>query len=192
MKRLFDIFASFAGMIFLSPLLFLVSIGILILDRGPVFYKQIRVGYKGKDFKILKFRTMFVDQKGIGITVGNNDPRVTPIGYYLRKYKIDELPQLWNVFMGDMSLVGPRPELPEYVNLYTPEQLYILSIRPGITDIASIEFRNESELLKSFKDPQQAYLNEIMPKKLSLNLKYIENQSFLLDLKLILRTIFPK
>ncbi len=159
-------------------------------SKGPIFYLQTRVGKGGKDFKLFKFRTMYVDADKRGLlTVGHRDSRITRVGYYLRKYKVDELPQLFNVIKGDMSIVGPRPEVRKYVDLYNVEQQKVVSIQPGITDFASIEFVNENELLKNAENPEQLYIDEIMPKKLELNLKYIENRHFFKDLKIILLTI---
>ena len=163
----------------------------MIVTSGfPVFYLQRRVGKNGKDFKLFKFRTMQknADQKGL-LTVGGHDPRVTNIGYYLRKYKLDELPQLFNVLFGTMSLVGPRPEVRKYVDLYTNEQREVLLVRPGITDFASLEFINENDLLAKSSNPEQTYINEIMPAKLALNARYIKQQGLLTDFKIILSTI---
>lgn len=191
MKRLFDIVASACGLILLSPLFFIVSVWIKLDSTGPVFYRQVRVGRYNKDFKIFKFRTMRVGaDKGSLVTIGGRDPRVTRIGYYLRKFKIDELPQLINVFIGDMSLVGPRPEVRHYVNYWTPEQLHVLDVRPGITDPASIKFRNENELMESAEDPESFYINVIMQEKLKLYLEYVHNASFWYDIELILKTIY--
>lgn len=191
MKRLFDIVASACGLILLSPLFFIVSVWIKLDSIGPVFYRQVRVGRYNKDFKIFKFRTMRVGaDKGSLVTIGGRDPRVTRIGYYLRKFKIDELPQLINVFIGDMSLVGPRPEVRHYVNYWTPEQLHTLDVRPGITDPASIKFRNENELMESAEDPESFYINVIMQEKLKLYLEYVHNASFWYDIKLIFKTIY--
>lgn len=191
MKRLFDIVASACGLILLSPLFFIVSVWIKLDSPGPVFYRQVRVGRYNKDFKIFKFRTMRVGaDKGSLVTIGGRDPRVTRIGYYLRKFKIDELPQLINVFIGDMSLVGPRPEVRHYVNYWTPEQLHTLDVRPGITDPASIKFRNENELMESAEDPESFYINVIMQEKLKLYLEYVHNASFWYDIKLIFKTIY--
>jgi lipopolysaccharide/colanic/teichoic acid biosynthesis glycosyltransferase len=191
LKRLFDIFFSLLGVILLTPLFLIIAILILVDSRGGVFYKQLRVGYNNSDFKLFKFRTMAIgsDKKGL-ITVGSRDSRVTPIGYYLRKYKIDELPQLINVLIGDMSLVGPRPEVRKYVSMYTQDQLRVLSVRPGITDYASLEYSNENELLGNSENPEEMYINEIMPAKLALNIKYIEEKSILKDFSLILKTLF--
>lgn len=191
MKRLFDIVASACGLILLSPLFFIVSVWIKLDSIGPVFYRQVRVGRYNKEFKIFKFRTMRVGaDKGSLVTIGGRDPRVTRIGYYLRKFKIDELPQLINVFIGDMSLVGPRPEVRHYVNYWTSEQLHVLDVRPGITDPASIKFRNENELMESAEDPESFYINVIMQEKLKLYLEYVHNASFWYDIKLIFKTIY--
>ena len=189
MKRLFDIISSSAGLIFLSPVFLFVAIWIKLDSKGPVFYRQVRVGKNGRDFRIYKFRSMRrgSDKKGL-ITVGGRDPRVTRSGYYIRKYKLDELPQLINVFTGEMSVVGPRPEVRKYVDLYTEEQLKVLSVKPGITDIASIKYRNENELLDKADNPDKMYTEVIMPDKLKYNLEYIEKASFLYDIKLIFRT----
>ena len=190
MKRLLDITASGLGLIFLSPLFLIVALWIKSDSPGPVFYRQSRVGRYGKDFRLFKFRSMRVgsDKKGL-ITVGGHDPRVTRSGYYIRKYKLDELPQLINVFIGDMSLVGPRPEVRKYVDLYTPEQLHVLDVRPGITDLASIRYRNVNELLAKASDPEQYYREVVMQDKLRINLQYISDHSFFRDLKIIFMTI---
>lgn len=196
LKRSFDILSSGLGLLLISPILLIVSLAITLSSKGGVFYKQSRVGLNGVNFNILKFRTMFTgsDKKGL-LTVGDRDPRVTPIGYYLRKYKLDELPQLINVLIGDMSLVGPRPEVSKYVNLYSKEDRVVLSIKPGITDYASIYFRNENEILNSSSNPEKKYIEEVMPLKLELNKKYIEEKGLLTDLKIIfmtLKSIFHK
>lgn len=189
MKRIFDIISSGIGLIMLSPIFLFLAIWIKVDSQGPIFYKQVRVGKKGKDFKIFKFRSMRQgsDKQGL-ITVGGRDPRVTNSGYYIRKYKLDEFPQLINVFVGDMSVVGPRPEVRKYVDLYNEEQLRVLTVRPGITDIASIKYRNENELLEKAEDPDKTYIEEIMPDKLKYNLEYIDNASFIYDIKLIFET----
>lgn len=189
MKRIFDVTASGLGLLLLSPLFLIVSIWIRLDSPGPVFYRQTRVGRYNKDFRLLKFRSMRVgsDKKGL-ITVGGRDPRVTRSGYWIRKYKLDELPQLINVFKGDMSLVGPRPEVRKYVDLYTPEQLHVLDVRPGITDMASIRYRNENELLEQAADPEQFYRDTVMQDKLRINLEYISDHSFFKDIKIILMT----
>ena len=190
LKRIFDFILALIGMLFLLPLFLLISVFIKVDSSESIFYKQIRVGKNNKDFKLLKFRTMASgsDKKGL-ITVGNNDSRITKPGAFLRKYKLDELPQLINVLIGDMSLVGPRPEVRKYVSLYTEKQLNVLSVKPGITDIASIKFSNENELLKGQDEPEKFYIETIMPEKLELNLEYINKMSFFYDLRLILMTI---
>ena len=191
MKRLFDLVASGCGLIVLSPLFFIVAILIKSDSRGPVFYRQVRVGLHGKDFRIFKFRTMRVgSDKGSLVTIGGRDPRVTGIGYYLRKFKIDELPQLINVFIGDMSLVGPRPEVRHYVDYWTPEQMHVLDVRPGITDPASIRFRNENELMEKASDPEDYYINVIMQEKIKLYLEYVDKHSFLCDIGIIFKTFW--
>lgn len=170
---------------------FIITAVLIVLDsRGGIFYRQVRVGKNNEDFFLLKFRTMKTDadKKGL-LTVGNKDSRITRIGYYLRKYKLDELPQLFNVLLGSMSLVGPRPEVRKYVSLYNTEQQKVLSVKPGITDYASIEYANENERLAKSDNPEQTYISEIMPHKLSLNLKYIQEQSFVTDLKIIFCTL---
>lgn len=190
LKRFFDLILSFIGLLIIVPILFLITILIKISSSGPVFYKQVRVGKNNKDFKIFKFRTMHVNahKKGL-LTVGGRDPRVTSIGYYLRKFKLDELPQLINVFKGDMSFVGPRPEVRQFVNLYSEIQKKVLNVKPGITDLASIEFRNENEILSKEEDPNQYYIDYIMPKKLEINLKYINQRNLLKDFVVIIKTI---
>ena len=191
MKRLFDILASFIGLIIISPVFLILGIWIKLDSKGPVFYKQIRVGRGNKDFFLYKFRSMRVgaDKDGL-ITVGGRDPRVTRSGYYIRKYKLDEFPQLINVLKGDMSLVGPRPEVRKYVEMYTPEQMHVLDVRPGITDLASIRYRNENELLEKADDPDRYYVEVIMQDKLRINLEYVHNHSFLYDIKLIFGTFW--
>lgn len=191
MKRLFDLFARGCGLIVLSPLFLVVSILIKIDSRGPVFYRQVRVGFHNRDFRIFKFRTMRVgSDKGSLVTIGGRDPRVTRVGYYLRKFKVDELPQLINVFIGDMSLVGPRPEVRHYVDYWTPEQLHVLDVRPGITDPASIKFRNENELMEKAENPEEYYINVIMQEKIRLYLEYVANHSFWRDLGIIFKTFW--
>jgi lipopolysaccharide/colanic/teichoic acid biosynthesis glycosyltransferase len=189
-KRIFDFICSTLGLIALSPVLLAIAIKIKTGSDGPVFFKQIRVGEKNREFEILKFRTMVVDAEKLGrqITVGN-DNRITAIGAFLRKYKLDELPQLINVFKGDMSLVGPRPEVPRYVKLYNEEQRKVLEVKPGITDLASIRYRDENELLGEAENPDDFYINTIMPDKLALNLEYINNNNIVIDIYIILRTI---
>lgn len=189
MKRFLDIVSSLFVLILLSPLWLIIAIAIVMESRGGVFYKQIRVGKDNRDFFLYKFRTMRTgsDQKGL-LTVGERDSRITRVGYFLRKYKLDEFPQLINVLKGDMSIVGPRPEVRKYVDMYTPEQLRVLSVRPGLTDLASIQYVHENELLAASDDPEKTYIEEVMPAKLQLNLQYIDNQSVIGDIKLILQT----
>ena len=189
LKRIFDITLSLFGLIILLPFMLIIAILIKIDSKGHVFFKQVRVTKNGKEFKIFKYRTMRVgSDKYSQITVGKDD-RITKIGSFLRKYKLDEIPQLINVLIGDMSLVGPRPEVPKYVALYTDEQKEILKVRAGITDYASIEFSNENDLLASEEDPEKAYIKKVMPKKIELNKKYISEISMLTDIKIILLTI---
>ena len=174
MKRLFDILVSAVGLICLSPLLLVVAIWIKLDSPGPVFYRQVRVGRYNKDFRIFKFRSMRIgSDKGSLVTIGGRDPRITRSGYFIRKFKIDELPQLINVLIGDMSLVGPRPEVRHYVNYWTAEQMHVLDVRPGITDPASIKFRNENELLAQASDPEKYYIDVIMQEKIRLYLDYV-------------------
>jgi len=190
LKRIFDIFFSFIGLIVLFIPFLLIAFLISIDSKGGVFYKQTRVGKDGVDFKLFKFRSMRTDADKSGLlTVGGTDSRITRIGYTVRKYKIDELPQLINVLKGEMSLVGPRPEVRRYVDIYTPAQRQVLALKPGITDYASIEYSNENELLGNAENPEDVYINEIMPAKLHLNLKYIAEQGVLTDLKIIVNTI---
>lgn len=191
MKRLFDVASSGIGLILLSPLFLLVSIWIKLDSQGPVFFRQVRVGRFNKDFRIYKFRSMRIgSDKGSQITVGGHDSRITHSGYFLRKTKIDELPQLINVFIGDMSLVGPRPEVRHYVDYWTSEQMRVLNVRPGITDPASIRYRNENELLEKADNPEQYYINVIMQDKIKLYLDYVDNHGFWYDLKLIFQTFY--
>jgi len=195
-KRIFDFILSFFGIILLFPLFIVISILIILDSPGGIFYLQTRVGKNNKNFKLFKFRTMKTDsdKKGL-LTVGNTDSRITHSGLWLRKYKLDELPQLFNVLLGDMSLVGPRPEVRKYVDMYSPEQLQVLSVKPGITDNASIEYADENELLSKHSDPEKFYISEVMPAKLRINLEYISNQSVAEDLRIILKTflrIFKK
>ena len=191
MKRAFDIIASGLGLIVLSPLFIVLAIWIKLDSKGPVFYRQVRVGYKNKDFRIFKFRSMRVGaDKGSLVTIGGHDPRVTRSGYFIRKFKFDELPQLINVFLGDMSLVGPRPEVRHYVDYWTTEQMHVLDVRPGITDPASIKFRNENELMEQAEDPEKYYIEVIMQEKIKLYLEYVEKHSFLYDIGLIFKTFW--
>ena len=189
LKRIFDITLSLFGLIILLPFMLIIAILIKFDSKGTIFFKQIRVTKDGKEFKIFKYRTMKVgSDKYSQITVGQ-DERITKIGSFLRKYKLDEIPQLINVLIGDMSLVGPRPEVPKYVALYTDEQKEILKVRAGITDYASIEFSDENDLLASEEEPEKAYIEKIMPKKIELNKKYLSEISVLTDIKIILLTI---
>ncbi|MGP8217135.1 MAG: sugar transferase [Bacteroidia bacterium] len=189
-KRLFDIIAALLGIIILSPFLLVIALLVVFDSRGPILYLQVRIGRDMKEFKLFKFRTMYSDsdKKGL-LTVGMRDNRITRAGYYLRKYKLDELPQLFNVLIGDMSIVGPRPEVPRYVALYNDEQKKALSIRPGITDYASIEYSNENEILAKSPNPEETYINEIMPAKLKLNLRYIDEMGLATDVKIIFSTL---
>jgi lipopolysaccharide/colanic/teichoic acid biosynthesis glycosyltransferase len=188
-KRLFDILFSVLVLLIITPILVFISILIKIGSKGPVFFRQVRIGKGGKEFKIFKFRTMVLAAEKNGLlTIGGRDPRVTSIGYYLRKFKLDELPQFLNVFLGDMSIVGPRPEVKKYVELYTQEQRKVLSVRPGITDYASILYKNENDVLATYPNPEKAYIEIVMPHKLKINLDYLANQSFWMDLKIIALT----
>ena len=190
LKRLIDVVISGCALLVLWPLLLLIALAIKIDDPGPVFYRQVRVGRNGKEFRIFKFRTMVVDadKKGLQITVGR-DSRITRVGAFLRKTKLDELAQLLNVLTGEMSFVGPRPEVPKYVDLYTPYQRQVLLVRPGITDYASIAYRNENDLLEGAQDPERMYIDEIMPAKIELNMKYLHEISPLAYIRLILSTV---
>jgi len=190
-KRLFDFIASFFGILFLSPVLIFIAFWIKKDSNGPVLFIQQRVGLNGKSIGVYKFRTMIIDaeSKGLKITVGR-DPRITNSGYFLRKYKLDELAQLFNVLNGSMSLVGPRPEVQEYIDEYPEDiRIKVLSVRPGITDFASIEFKDENSILDGALDPQKTYIEEILPIKQQYYLKYVEEQNLVLDIKLILKTI---
>lgn len=189
LKRIFDITASSVGLLILSPLFIVVAIWIKGDSRGPVFYRQIRVGRGGRDFGLLKFRSMRADgSTGPLITIGE-DPRITRSGHFIRKYKLDELPQLINVIKGDMSLVGPRPEVRHYVDMYTPEQMHVLDVRPGITSLASIKYCDESEVLAQAEDPERTYIEKIMPEKIAIDLEYVKHAGLLYDLRLILGTL---
>lgn len=190
MTRFCDIVFSFFGLLVLSPFFLIVALWIVIDDPGPVFYRQQRVGRNNQDFGLLKFRSMRVGADKMSlITIGDRDPRVTRAGYYIRKLKLDELPQLWNVLIGDMSLVGPRPEVRRYVDLYTEEQRKVLSVRPGITDYASIEYIDENTLLAQAEDPDKTYIEEIIPAKIALNMRYINDQTLGQYFKIIFLTI---
>jgi len=190
LKRVFDILFSLFGLVLLAPFFIVIALLVKLTSKGPVFYAQKRIGIAGKGFDLLKFRTMFVgaDKKGL-LTVGANDSRITKVGLFLRKYKLDELPQLINVLNGTMSFVGPRPEVEKYVKMYTEKQRVILNVRPGITDFSSIYFRNESDLLSQSADPEEFYIQRIMPQKIRLNKVYIHNQSVQLDIQIILKTL---
>ena len=190
LKRAMDIVISGCALLVIWPVLVLIALAIKIDDPGPVFYRQVRVGKNGKEFRIYKFRTMVVDadKKGLAITVGR-DNRITRMGSLLRKTKLDELAQLINVFTGEMSFVGPRPEVPKYVNMYTPYQRQVLLVRPGITDYASIAYRNENDMLEGAEDPEKMYIDVIMPDKIELNMKYLHEISPLADIRLIFSTI---
>jgi lipopolysaccharide/colanic/teichoic acid biosynthesis glycosyltransferase len=190
LKRGFDVVSSLIGIILLFPVLLILWICIQLESSGGGFYRQVRVGKDGVDFRLWKFRTMHTgaDKKGL-LTIGGRDSRVTRIGFYLRKYKLDELPQLINVLVGDMSIVGPRPEVRKYVNLYTSDQLKVLSVKPGITDYASIEYSNENELLAQSANPEKTYIEDVLPAKLELNQKYLNEQGFITDLKIIFQTM---
>lgn len=191
MKRLFDIVASGCGLIVLSPVFLILAIWIKLDSPGPVFYRQVRVGRGNRDFRIFKFRSMRVgSDKGSLVTIGGHDPRITRSGYFIRKFKLDEFPQLINVFVGDMSLVGPRPEVRHYVDYWTPEQMHVLDVRPGITDPASIKFRNENELMEAASDPEKYYIEVIMQEKIKLYLEYVQHHSFLGDIGLIFKTFW--
>lgn len=189
--RFFDIIFSVTGLVLLSPVMLLIGIMIPLNSAGPIIFKQWRVGKNNIDFRLFKFRTMLIDADKQGlITIGMKDPRVTKLGILLRRYKLDELPQLFNVLKGQMSLVGPRPEVRRYAELFTPaEQMIVLSVKPGITDVASIEYSLENELLSNVSDPEKYYVNEVLPAKIKLNLIFIENPTFGNYLKIIFRTI---
>jgi lipopolysaccharide/colanic/teichoic acid biosynthesis glycosyltransferase len=190
MKRVFDIFFSACMLLLLLPLFLVIALSIVLDSKGGVFFGQMRVGKNEKAFKLWKFRTMRPGSEKKGqLTVGARDNRITKTGYVLRKYKMDELPQLWNVFVGEMSMVGPRPEVPRYVEMYSAEQKEVLSIKPGITDYASLLYFSESELLAQSADPERTYVDEVMPAKLKLNLEYVKDHTFANDMKIIGKTI---
>jgi len=189
-KRIFDIISATLVLVFCSPLFIVVSIWIVLDSRGGVFYKQIRVGKNQKEFGLLKFRSMRPNADKSGqLTVGY-DNRVTKVGRFIRRYKLDELPQLINIIKGEMSVVGPRPEVPKYVRMYSPEQLKVLSVLPGLTDYASLEYLDEQKILGEADDPEKKYIEEVMPAKLQLNLNYISDRSLKVDFQLIFKTIF--
>lgn len=190
LKRCFDVVFALLGLLILAPILVLIAIIIKIDSKGPILFVQGRVGKHNIDFDIYKFRTMRIQSETKGLlTLGNHDSRITKVGYVLRRYKIDEFPQLFNILKGDMSFVGPRPELRYYVNFYTEDDMKIFAVRPGITGLASLKYRNEVELLKAAEDPEVFFIHTIIPDKLKYNKTYIKNQSFLFDLKLIGLTI---
>ena len=190
MKRVFDILFSLTVLVLFLPFGLVISIMILLSSKGGVFYTQTRIGKNKKPFPLLKFRSMKIESDKQGkLTVGMNDKRITKIGVFIRKYKLDEFPQFINVLKGDMSIVGPRPEVEEYVNLYSEKELKILDVKPGITDYASLEYFRENELLAKSKDPEKTYINEIMPNKIALNYKYLKNPTLLHDFKIIFKTI---
>jgi lipopolysaccharide/colanic/teichoic acid biosynthesis glycosyltransferase len=188
--RIFDTLVALAGLIVLAPLMLVVALAIALTSKGPVFFQQERVGLGGRPFRIIKFRTMRVDAERLGgpLTVGH-DPRITPMGAFLRASKLDELPQLINVVRGEMALVGPRPEVPRYVALYSAEQRRVLEVRPGITDPASIQYRDESAILAAAADPERWYVEEVMPHKLAINLAYLRRRTLPSDVGVIFATI---
>ncbi|ATP56094.1 glycosyl transferase [Pedobacter ginsengisoli] len=189
-KRVFDVVFSLGGMLFLSPLFIVVVILLKLDSRGSIFYKQIRVGLNQKNFELIKFRTMYTDSDRAGLlTIGDHDSRITRVGCWLRKYKIDELPQLINILKGEMSFVGPRPEVLKYVALYDASQIKVLSVKPGITDWASIQYIDENQLLATAEDPESFYINTIIPSKITQNLKYIDHHNIWVDLKIISYTL---
>jgi lipopolysaccharide/colanic/teichoic acid biosynthesis glycosyltransferase len=189
-KRIFDISFSMIGLIILSPLLLIIAYLIKKEDGGPIFYRGVRIGQFGKPFRIFKFRTMVVNADKIGgPSTADDDPRITKIGKILRKYKIDELPQLINVLKGEMSIVGPRPEVPFYVDMFTEEEKRILDVKPGITDWASLWDCDQGAILAGSSDPEKTYMEKIRPIKIKLQLRYVDNHSFFTDLKIIFLTI---
>lgn len=189
-KRVLDFFFSIIFLIILMPFFIIIALLIIIDDGFPIMYRQTRVGKNGNFFKILKFRTMKKNADALSkITIGDKDPRITKIGYVLRKYKIDELPQLWNILKGEMSFIGPRPEVPEYVALYNTKQRNVLKVRPGLSDYASLDYINENEILSKYSTPEEAYINIVMPQKLQLSLKYIHDMSLKTDFNIIIKTI---
>ncbi len=190
MKRVFDIVFSFFAIVLLLPFYLVIALLIVLDSKGGVFYKQTRVGKGNIDFGLFKFRTMRKDAHKQGLlTVGGRDARITKVGYFLRKYKLDELPQFINIFFGDMSFVGPRPEVRKYVDMYNTQQLHVLDVKPGLTDYASIEYMDENDLLAQSDEPEKTYIEEIMPAKLEYNMRYIQDQGMITDLKIIFRTL---
>lgn len=189
-KRVLDFFFSIIFLIILMPFFIIIALLIIIDDGFPIMYRQTRVGKNGNFFKILKFRTMKKNADAFGkLTIGDKDPRITKIGYVLRKYKIDELPQLWNILKGEMSFIGPRPEVPEYVALYDNNQRNVLKVRPGLSDYASLDYINENEILSKYSTPEEAYINIVMPQKLQLSLNYIHDMSLKTDFNIAIKTI---
>jgi lipopolysaccharide/colanic/teichoic acid biosynthesis glycosyltransferase len=189
MKRLFDIVVALIALLLLSPLLLLIALAVAASSSGGAFFRQVRVGKGGREFRLLKFRSMRIGSEAKGqLTVGGRDPRITPMGLVLRRTKLDELPQLWNILVGDMSFVGPRPEVPRYVAHYSMEQRQVLSVRPGLTGAASVEYIDENEVLGRAADPERAYIEKVMPAKLALDLRYVRERSLLLDLRIMLAT----
>jgi lipopolysaccharide/colanic/teichoic acid biosynthesis glycosyltransferase len=190
MKRMFDLTVSLLGLLILSPLMLGIAFAVRYEDGGPVFYRGERVGVNGRLFRIFKFRTMVVNAEKIGgMSTADNDPRITQVGQFLRKRKLDELAQLINVLKGEMSIVGPRPEVKYYVDMFTEEEKAILTVRPGITDWASIWNPDEGAVLAGSADPEKTYMEKIRPEKISLQLKYVREQSFWVDLKIVARTL---
>ncbi|MBL8011655.1 MAG: sugar transferase [Flavobacteriales bacterium] len=190
LKRAFDVLFASTALVLLMPLLLVFALAVATGSPGGAFFRQVRVGRHGREFRLLKFRSMRPGSEALGqLTIGGRDPRITGVGHFLRRTKLDELPQLWNVLKGDMSVVGPRPEVPRYVALYTPEQQVVLSVRPGITGMASLDYVDENELLARSDDPERTYVEEVMPAKLALDLRYVRERSFALDLRIIAATL---
>lgn len=190
LKRLFDLAFASVFLFLLLPLLLVLALLVAASSPGGPFFSQERVGRHGRTFRLLKFRSMRPQSEAQGqLTVGGRDPRITGVGYFLRKSKLDELPQIWNVLVGHMSMVGPRPEVPKYVALYSADQRAVLSVRPGITGLASINYIDENELLARSADPERTYIEEVMPAKLALDLRYVKERNFWMDLRIILTTV---
>jgi hypothetical protein len=190
MKRIFDVLFSGFVLLCFMPIGLLLAILILLESKGGVFFKQVRIGKNGTPFYLFKFRSMFIDAESMGkITIGSRDPRITRVGFYIRRYKLDEFPQFINVIRGEMSIVGPRPEVKEYVDLYSEEQRKILAVKPGITDYASLTYFHENEILAKSENPQQTYIQEVMPEKIRLNEKYLANPTLLQDISIIRKTV---
>jgi lipopolysaccharide/colanic/teichoic acid biosynthesis glycosyltransferase len=190
MKRIFDVLFSGFVLLCFMPIGLVLAILILVESKGGVFFKQVRIGKNGTPFYLFKFRSMFIDAESMGkITIGSRDPRITRVGFYIRRYKLDEFPQFINVIRGEMSIVGPRPEVKEYVDLYSEEQRKILAVKPGITDYASITYFHENEILAKSENPQQTYIQEVMPEKIKLNEKYLANPTLLQDISIIRKTV---